>query len=40
MNWSFQEIESQAPWEREVYIQLYIDDLKKEEERMKESGQI
>jgi hypothetical protein len=40
MNWSFDEIESRAPWEREVYIQLYIEDIKKEEERMKESGQI
>ena len=40
MNWSFDEIESRAPWEREVYIQLYIEHIKKEEARMKESGQI
>jgi uncharacterized protein YpiB (UPF0302 family) len=36
MNWLFDEIESQAPWEREIYIQLYIEDLKKQEEYMKE----
>ena len=35
MNWSFDEIESRVPWEREVYIQLYIEDLKKQEENVK-----
>ena len=37
MGWSFDEIESRAPWEREIYLNLYIEDLKKEEERMNES---
>ena len=38
MNWNFDEIESRAPWEREIYLNLYIEDLKKQEERMNESN--
>lgn len=37
MGWSFQEIDSKAPWEREVYIQLFLEDLKKAEEESKQN---
>ena len=38
MEWSFDEIEGRAPWEREIYIKLYIEDLKKQEEMRKEGA--
>jgi hypothetical protein len=37
MSWTFEEIEGKAPWEREIYIQLFLEDLKKQEEEQQQN---
>ena len=34
--YSFTEIESMMPWERDIYIQMLVDHIEKENERVKQ----
>lgn len=36
--WSLTDVEGMMPWERRIYIELLMDHLKKEKERMESLG--
>jgi hypothetical protein len=38
-NYSLTELENMMPWEREIYVQLVVDHVEKENERIKEENQ-
>jgi len=37
-NYSLNEVEHMIPWEREIYLQMLVDDLKEKAERAKQQG--
>ena len=37
-NYSLDEVEHMIPWEREIYLQMLIDDIEEKAERAKQQG--
>lgn len=37
-NYSLEEVEHMIPWEREIYLQMLVDDIEEKTERAKQQG--